>query len=168
MIYHVVDLGKDYPGKILNFAEARNSFLRILPDNEYILYKDSDVDAPSMLLDYLDRLAPLYPWYDIRQVNLINDVYQPLQNPFYTGVLVGKKCWWEGKVHEKVYPRDPHGRIDIPLIHNHHGPYRYNGAPSKPLLVLKKLWEIVKFEGFKQFNEAEQRFLESREPVVQA
>lgn len=145
MIYQVVDLGRDFKGRISDFAEARNSFLRMLPDNHYVLYKDSDVEAPQMLLDYISLLDPKFPWYDVRQVNLIDDRYQPLQNPFYTGVLVSNTCRWKGKVHEKVYPRDPHGRIDIPLIHNHKGPTLYNGgSPPRVLLAAKKLWEITR------------------------
>ena len=146
MKYQIIDLGKHYPGKIHDFSEARNLFLEKLKDGEWILYKDSDVEASQMLLEYLDKLVPEYPWYDIRQFNYINGKYQPLQNPFYTGVLASNRVRWRGRVHEKLYPRNPHGVIELPLIHNHKGPSLYeNSSPPRPLMIAKKLWEIGRY-----------------------
>lgn len=146
MNFQIVDIGRDYPGKIRDFAEARNSFLdRLIHNDEYILYKDSDVEASQMLLEHLQQLEPTMPWYDIRQINYRNGVYQPLENPFFTGVLVSRKAVWVGKIHEKVYPRNPHGRIDLPLIHNHIGPDKYpNRHPPRLLLAMKKMNEILR------------------------
>lgn len=146
MIYHVVDLGRDYHGKIHDFAEARNSFLDGLSDNEYILYKDSDVELTKTLETYLNNLKPEFPWYDIRQVNLRNWKFMQLENPFFTGVLASNRVHWQGRVHEKLYPRNPHGIIDAPLVHNHLGPTTYqNWTPPRPLLVAKKLWQILRY-----------------------
>ncbi|HEV2120279.1 MAG TPA: hypothetical protein VGS11_09285 [Candidatus Bathyarchaeia archaeon] len=53
MKFSVVDLGRDYSGHISDFAEARNSFIKDLPDNEYSLVcrqrrRDSE-DAAGLL-----------------------------------------------------------------------------------------------------------------------
>ncbi len=150
MDFEIVDLGRDYPGKITDFAAARNTFLMNLPDNRFVLYKDSDVEAPEMLLKYIRGLLGIYPWYDIRQVNLVNGRYSQLGNPFYTGVLASNRVRWLGHngVKEKLYPREPHGTIDIPLIHNHVGQTtHWEVAPPRPLLAAKKLYEILRY-GF--------------------
>lgn len=145
LIYHIVDLGRDYHGKIHDFAEARNTFLADLPDNEYVLYKDSDVELTQTLKTQLDWLKPVYPWYDIRQINLREWRFTELENPFFTGVLASNRVHWEGRVHEKLYPRNPHGRIDAPLIHNHLGPTLYNNwNPPRVMLAAKKLWSILR------------------------
>jgi hypothetical protein len=150
MIYHVVDLGRDYHGKIYDFADARNSFLDHLPDNEYVLYKDSDVEITKMLERHLQWLQPKFPWYDIRQINYANGRFMQLGNPFFTGVLASNKVRWRSKngVKERLYPRNPHGVIDLPLIHNHIGPTtHWETNPPRPLLAARKCYEILRY-GF--------------------
>ena len=150
MKYKIVDLGWDYAGKIDDFAKARNFFLLDLPDDEYVLYLDSDVEASDLLLEHVRQLRPEYPWYDIRQINYLNGHYQQLGNPFFTGVLASNRVRWRSKngVKEKLYPRNPHGRIDLPLIHNHVGPTtHWEVNPPRPILAAKKIYEIVRY-GF--------------------
>ena len=150
MDFEIVDLGRDYPGKISDFAEARNSFLDKLEDGQYILYKDTDVEAPNMLLQHILKLPGIYPWYDIRQINLVNGHFSQVGNPFFTGVLASNRVRWRAinGVKEKLFPREPHVRIDIPLIHNHVGPTtHWEVAPPRPLLAAKKVYEILRY-GF--------------------
>ena len=44
--FRVIDLGRDYPGHITDFADARNSFVKDLRDDEYLLFVDKDEEAP--------------------------------------------------------------------------------------------------------------------------
>ena len=103
-----------------------------------------------MLLRHIRGMLGIFPWYDIRQINLVNGRYQQVGNPFFTGVLASNRVRWRSinGVKERLYPREPHGRIDIPLIHNHEGPTKHwEVAPPRPLLVARKLYEILRY-GF--------------------
>jgi hypothetical protein len=43
-----------------------------------------------------------------------------------------------------IVPREPHGSIDIPIIHYHHGPSSYSGGgQSRIKLGLLKVREVV-------------------------
>ena len=165
--YSIVRLGRDYEGRITDFAEARNSFIEKLKDGEYILFLDDDVEASKLLLDYLDKLEPKYDWYDVRQINLRNNKYSPLENPFFTGILTNNKARYRGRVHERLYPQWPHGYIDLPVIHNHVGAEKYvqkHPIGWRPLLLVKKLIEIAREKNreIETFEEWMQRRVEER------
>jgi len=143
--FTVVDLGRDYPGHISDFADARNSFIKDLPDGEYVLFVDRDEEAPKMLLNYIRSLKPQFPYYWVRRIELVNNKYVPVFNPNYNGKLCSNKIRFIGRVHEMIAPREPHGMIDIPIIHNHSGPTSYSGgAQSKIKLGLLKVREVVR------------------------
>ena len=143
--FTVVDLGRDYPGRISDFADARNSFIKNLPDREYVLFVDSDEEAPKMLLDYVGTLKPQFPYYWVRRIELVNNKYVPVFNPNYNGKLCSNKVRFIGRVHEIITPREPHGVIDIPIIHNHSGPASYSGGAQSMLkLGLLKVREVVR------------------------
>ena len=146
--YQIVSLGGDYPGKISNFAEARNYFLA---RHEWVLFIDDDEEACNMLIRHLDRLQPRYPYYWIRRLNLIRGKYIPLQNPDYSPRLVSNKVRFVGRIHEKIVPKDPHGTIDYPIIHDQApGPsgyrnYWYQDLPVyRVWLGVKKMMEVVR------------------------
>lgn len=145
MKFTVVDLRRDYPGHISDFADARNTFLKNLPDQEYVLFVDSDEEAPKMLLDYLEGLKPQFPYYWVRRVELVNNRYVPVFNPNFNGKLCSNKVRFVGRIHEIIVPREPHGVIDIPIIHNHTGQASYSGgAQSRLKLGLLKVREVVR------------------------
>jgi hypothetical protein len=79
--FTIVDLGRDYPGNISDFAEARNSFVKNLLYEEYESFVDSDEEAPKMLLDYIGRLKPQFPYYWVRRIELANNKYVPSSQP---------------------------------------------------------------------------------------
>jgi hypothetical protein len=145
--YRIVTLGKDFEGKITNFAEARNSFLA---QNEWVLFIDDDEEPSRMLLDYLDQLEPRYPYYWIRRLNLLNGKYRALWNPEYSARLVSSKVRYFGEIHERVVPKEPHGTIDFPIVHNHVGRstyqnYWYQNLPTyRVWLGLKKMMEVIR------------------------
>jgi hypothetical protein len=103
-----------------------------------------------MLLDYLDRLQPRYPYYWIRRLNLWNGKYRAAWNPEYVARLVSNQVRFVGRVHETVVPKHPHGVIDFPLIHNHIGPsgyknYWYQNLPVYRFwLGVKKAVEVMR------------------------
>ena len=146
MEYRIVDLGKDYPGRIDDFAKARNSFLH----DGWVLFIDSDEEVPRGLLRVLDQLDPKEPYYWIRRVNLYKGRYVPGWNPDFKPALVSSRVSFFGRIHERVTPKDPHGTIDIPLIHNHNGPwayrnYWYQNLPFYRLwLASKKIVEVAR------------------------
>ena len=145
MKFRVIDLGRDYPGHITDFADARNSFVKDLPDDEYLLFVDSDEEAPKMLLDYIGRLKPQFPYYWVRRIELVNNKYVPVFNPNYNGKLCSNRVRFIGRVHEMIIPREPHGVIDIPIIHNHTDPASYTGGAQSGLkLGLLKVREVVR------------------------
>ncbi len=142
-----MSLGRDYTGKIGSFAEARNYFLSRY---EWVLFIDDDEEACGMLLDYLDKLEPKYPYYWIRRLNLASGRYRALWNPEYSARLVSGKVRFVGDVHERVIPRDPHGTIDFPIIHNHTGGFGYRNYWYQDLPVyrvwlgVKKAMEVIR------------------------
>jgi len=142
----IVRLGRDYPGKIDDFAEARNSFIRTLGDDEWILFLDDDAEAPKMLLDKLATFQPPKDarYYSIRVVNLWNGRYHPAINPFFWRVLVSNKVRYIGKIHERI-KGSPSGLIDIPIIHNHQGPIitTVHGRAFNLWLAGKKIKDIL-------------------------
>lgn len=147
MKYRIVSLGKDFPGKITSFAEARNHFLSRY---EWVLFLDDDEEASNMLLRHLDGLEPRHPYYWIRRLNLADGKYRALWNPEYSARLVSNKVKYVGEVHERIVPKDPHGIIDFPIIHNHLGPsiyqnYWYQNLPVyRVWLGVKKMMEVVR------------------------
>lgn len=151
MKFKIVDLGRDWKGPqpIPNLSEARNTFLSGLKDDEYVLFIDSDEEAPKILLDYISRLKPQYPYYAIRRMELQNNRFIPRFNPFFKGCLLSNKVKYAGHPHELVYPRKPVGWIDIPIIHNHIGkssyvnPDWYTTRLFRYLQVLFKLRDIA-------------------------
>jgi hypothetical protein len=118
----MVSLGRDFEGEINDFAAARNYFLG---KYDWVLFIDDDEEASDMLLDHVSKLEPTYPYYWIRRVNLHSGRYKALWNPDLQPRLVSNKIRFVGRVHERVIPRDPHGIIDFPIIHNHVGPSTY-------------------------------------------
>ncbi len=151
MKFKIVDLGRDWKGPqpIPNLSKARNTFLTDLEDDEYVLFIDSDEEAPKTLLNYISRLKPQYPYYAIRRIELRENRIVPRFNPFFKGCLLSNKVRYAGHPHELVYPRRPVGWIDIPIIHNHVGgssyvnPDWYTTRLFRYLQVLLKLRDIA-------------------------
>jgi hypothetical protein len=142
-----VNLGRDYQGGISDFAEARNYFLS---KYDWVLFIDNDEEASGMLLGYLGKLEPRFPYYWIRRFNLHNGRYRGIWNPDFAPRLVSNKVRFVGRVHEKIVPKDPHGMIDFPIIHNHIGPstyknYWYQDYPIYRMwLGIKKAIEVTR------------------------
>lgn len=148
MEYKIVNLGRDYSGKINDFAAARNSFLS---SNEWVLFVDDDEEASEMLLKHLDKLRPTFRYYAIRRINLQNGRYRESWNPDLVPRLVSRNVRFVGRVHESIVPRDPHGIIDFPIIHNHLGAsyvyknYWYQDTPfHRVWLGAKKAMEVIR------------------------
>ena len=115
--------------KIDDFSKVRNRFIETLNDEEYILFVDSDEEAPKLLLEMCRKL--LYtgiPYYKVRRVNLRDWKWLALGNPDFCDRLVSNQVRFFGKLHEGVRPRRPFGVIHTPILHNHVGPARY-GLP---------------------------------------
>ena len=151
MKYHIVNLRERFPDLVIrDFAATRNMVLRETPDGEYVLWKSEDEELPFMLLDTIHKLPGIYPYYWIRRVNLHNGRYIPGWNPEYSAHLVSNRVKYEGRLHEKVTPKNPHGTIDIPIIHNHIGGTSYDsGWKAKPayriVLAAKKGFQAMKY-----------------------
>jgi len=143
----VVRLGTDYAGKIDDFAVARNSFLS---KYDWVLFIDNDEEASEMLLNYLNQLEPNFPYYWIRRINLHNGRYREAWNPDFAPRLVSNRVKFQGRVHERITPKDPHGIIDFPIMHNHVGQTTYKNYwyQDHPLyrvwLGIKKAVEVVR------------------------
>lgn len=145
--YRTVQLGRDFPGRISDYAKARNSFL----NNGWVLFLDEDEEAPRILQDYLTRLTPTMPYYWIRRVNLYHGRYMPAWNPDFKAALVSSQVRFIGRVHERIIPKNPHGLVDIPIIHNHtrdNSLYRNYWYQDLPLyrvwLASKKIVEVAR------------------------
>jgi len=136
----VVRLGTDYLGKIDDFSAARNSFLS---KHEWVLFIDNDEEASVMLVNYLNQLDPQFPYYWIRRINLHNGRYREAWNPDFAPRLVSNRVKFAGRVHEKITPKDPHGIIDYPIIHNHLGPFTYKNLWYQDLPAYR-IWIGVK------------------------
>ena len=147
VLFKIVRLGTDYPGKIDDFSSARNSFLET---NEWVLFVDDDEEPTEMLLNRINELQPKFPYYWIRRINLHNGRYREAWNPDFAPRLVSNRVRFIGRVHEKVVPKDPHGIIDFPLIHNHLGSFEYKNYWYQDLPVyrvwigIKKALEVVR------------------------
>jgi len=89
-------LGTDYPGKIEDFAAARNSFLT---QNEWVLFIDNDEEASGMLLNQITKMEPKFPYYWIRRINLHNGKYREAWNPDFAPRLVSGRVKFIGRVH---------------------------------------------------------------------
>jgi len=144
--YRIVNLGTDYDGRITDFSEARNFFL---DHNDWVLFIDSDEEASQLLLKHLDHMIPHFPYYWIRRINFADGKYLESWNPDYQPRLVSNRVRFIGRVHERVVPRDPHGSICRPILHNHIGPvtygnYWYQRLPVwKLALAVKKSLQVV-------------------------
>jgi hypothetical protein len=140
-------LGRDFPDKITDFAEARNSFLE---NNDWVLFLDSDEEVTPSFKSFLDQLEPSQPYYWVRRVNLYNGHYRPSWNPDFKPALVSSKIRFVGSPHERVTPKNPHGLIDIPIIHNHTGSDSYKNSwpkdtrPWQLWLGMKKAVEVAR------------------------
>ena len=114
-----------------------------------MLFIDNDEEPSGMLLDYLNSLEPKFPYYWIRRINLYNGRYRAAWNPDLAPRLVSDRVRFSGRVHERVVPKDPHGKIDFPIVHNHIGGLRYKNFWYEPLpiyrvwLGIKKAIEVV-------------------------
>lgn len=115
-----------------------------------MLFIDNDEEASGMLLNYLTQLEPKFPHYWIRRINLANGRYREAWNPDFAPRLVSNKVKFVGRVHEKVVPKEPHGIIDFPIIHNHSGPFTYRNFWYQDLpiyrawIALKKAIEVIR------------------------
>ncbi|HZY47658.1 MAG TPA: hypothetical protein VFE96_07675 [Candidatus Bathyarchaeia archaeon] len=119
-------------------------FSRSWAGDENILFVDSDEEAPKMLLDYVGRLRPQFPYYWVRRVGLVNNKYVPISNPNFNGKLCSNRVRFIGRVNEIIVPREPHGVINIPIIHRHAGPAPYSsGGQSRLRLELLKVQEVI-------------------------
>jgi hypothetical protein len=102
-----------------------------------------------MLSNYLSQLEPRFPYYWIRRFNLYNGRYRAGWNPDFAPRLVSSRVRVVGRVHEKVSPKDPHGTIDFPIIHNHVGAITYKNFWYQELPVyrlglgIKKAIEVL-------------------------
>jgi len=143
MNFRIVSLGRDYPGKIEDFAEARNSFIEQLGEDEWILFLDDDAEAPEMLLEKLRRFQPPKSarYYSIRVVNLTDGLYNPAYNPFFWRILVSNKVRYFGRLHESI-KGSPSGLIDIPVIHNHISGQTYQDLPIWKRNKTRPLWNF--------------------------
>ena len=129
--FSVIDIGKEVGSKkIEDFSTVRNSFVETLNDEEYILFIDSDEEAPKLLLEMCRKIVySEIPYFRVRRVNLRDWRWYSLGNPDFSDRLVSNKVRFHGKVHEAVRPRRPFGVIHTPIIHNHLGPDRYELPP---------------------------------------
>ena len=127
----MIDIGKEMGrNKIDDFSMVRNRFLESLDDEDYVLFIDSDEEAPKVLLELCRKIEfTNIPYFRIRRVNLRNWKWYALGNPDYCDRLVSNKVRFFGKVHESVRPRRPFGVIHAPIIHNHLGPDKYELPP---------------------------------------
>lgn len=145
--YKIINLRRDYQGKIDDFAVARNQFLS---RHEWVLFVDDDEEASDMLLDHINQLEPQFPYYWIRRINLFEGRYREAWNPDFAPRLISNKVKFAGRVHERIVPKDPHGIIDFPIIHNHKGSfsyknYRYQDLPAyRVWLGVKKAVEVIR------------------------
>ncbi len=149
MRFQIVDLERDWWGKIEDFSIVRNRFLDTLNDEDYILWKSRDEELSETLLEYIRGLEPEYPYYWIRRFNLEDGCYAEWANPEYSPHLVSKRVRYHGRVHEHVKPKNPHGVIDIPIVHNHTGPRPYDGgwkatSAYRPILAFKKSLDVMR------------------------
>ena len=149
MNWRTVNLRIDYPGPITSFADARNSFLKQLYKDEYVLFLSEDEEASLMLLKHLDKLEPSYPYYWIRRINLVHGRYVAWANPDFEPQLVSSKVRFVGRLHEHVEPRKPHGTIDFPIIHNQNGQRSYDSgwkstSAYRPVLAAKRFLDVMK------------------------
>ena len=129
--FSVIDIGKEIGSKkIDDFSKVRNSFIETLTDEEYILFVDSDEEAPKLLLELCRKITYSgIPYFRVRRVDLRDWRWYALGNPSYCDRLVSNKVRFHGKIHEAVKPRRPFGVVDAPIIHNHLGPDRYRMPP---------------------------------------
>src|SRR5690242_11339018 len=129
--FNLIDIGKEMGAqKIEDFSKVRNRFIESLDDEEYILFLDSDEEAPRFLLDLCKKIVYAgVPYYRVRRVNLNEWKWSALANPDFCDRFVSNKVRYHGKVHESVRPRYPYGKIEVPIIHNHVGAIRYT-APA--------------------------------------
>jgi hypothetical protein len=145
--YAIIKLGRDYEGKIEDFSAARNKFLA---EHDWVLFIDDDEEASQMLLSHLNNLSPKFPYYWVRRVNLHNGRYREAWNPDFAPRLISNKVKFVGRVHERIIPKDPHGIIDFPILHNHVGPstyknYWYQDHPVyRVWMGFKKAMEVVR------------------------
>ncbi|HVH15528.1 MAG TPA: hypothetical protein VNA15_07410 [Candidatus Angelobacter sp.] len=145
--YKIVTLGRDFPEKITDFAAARNYFLSRY---DWVLFVDDDEEASDMLLTHLQNLVPRFPYYWVRRFNLYNGRYRGLWNPDFAPRLVSSKVRFVGRVHERIVPKEPHGMIDFPIIHNHLGVPTYRNYWYQDNLIyrmwlgFKKAIEVVR------------------------
>jgi len=115
-----------------------------------VLFIDDDEEATGMLLNYLKQLNPRFPYYWIRRVNLHNGRYREAWNPDFAPRLVSDRVKFAGRVHERIVPKDPHGIIDLPIIHNHLGSFNYKNYWYQDLpgyrvwLGVKKAMEVIR------------------------
>ncbi len=126
--FTVIDIGKEMGSKkIDDFSLVRNGFIDSLNDEEYILFIDSDEEAPKLLLEQCEAIRYSgIPYFRVRRVNLRDWKWSAGGNPGRVDRLVSNKVRFHGKVHETVRPRTPFAVIDTPIIHNHVGPWRYS------------------------------------------
>ncbi len=129
--FSVIDIGREMGSKkIDDFSMVRNSFIEALNDEEYILFIDSDEEAPKLLLELCERIPYTgIPYFRVRRVNLLDWKWYAGGNPGHMDRLISNKVRFQGKVHETVRPRRPFAVIDTPIIHNHVGPWRYSIPP---------------------------------------
>lgn len=127
----MIDIGKEMgQQKIDDFSVVRNRFIETLNDEDYVLFIDSDEEAPRLLLEMCKKVAYTgTPYYKIRRVNLRDWRWSALGNPNFSDRLVSNKVRFHGKVHEAVRPRRPFGVIHTPILHNHTGAARYELPP---------------------------------------
>ena len=149
MDFKIVNLGKDYDGKIHDFGKIRNMFIEQLEENEWILWKSDDEEIPLGLIKIIETLNPTFPYYAIRRINLINGKYSSWGNPELYPGLVSNKVRYVGRLHEHINPRKPYGVIDYPIIHSVNGPRKYSSGWKetklyRPVMAIKKSIEIMR------------------------
>lgn len=135
---------QEYPNQpIKDFAEARNWFLKDLPDDEYVLFTSDHEDTPMMLLEYIGKLAPIHPYYYIRLIRLVNYKLEPLRDPTYQPNLCSNRMRFVGGHADIPTPRFAGGYIDVPMIHNF-DPGRGHSYRISPPSRIKILFFVLK------------------------
>jgi hypothetical protein len=115
--YHTANL-KDYPHQpipLSEFANARNYFVKDLPDDEYVLFTSDHEEIPQMLHEYIAKLSPKYPYYYVRLLRFVNGRLQKLFDPNYQPNLCSNRMRFIGTPER---PNCKGGYIDLPMLHN--------------------------------------------------
>lgn len=132
MNYIIRDLRRDYPYQpITDFAKARNWFVNQLKDGEYVLFVSDHEEVPKVFLDYLSKLEPKYPYYNVRVMEFVNGKLVPGSDPGYRTNLISNRARFVGAIHEHAVPKFAGGTVDYPMLHSSDGSHSYSSWQPK-------------------------------------